>query len=404
MATSHLRIIVLGYIVRGPLGGLAWHYLQYVLGLSRLGHEVFFVEQGDDYPSCYDPARDTRGTDPTYGLQFIDETFRRVGLDGCWAFFDVQAGGWCGPQSARIQQICRDADLCLNVSGMNQLPPFLRAIPVRVFIDTDPAFTQIRHLTDDEARQRALHHNAFFTFAENLPEGRASIPDDGLPWLATRQPVVLDAWPVGPPDHNGRFTSVLLWESYQAREYAGRHYGLKAQSFGPFLDLPRRSGRVFELALGGPSAPAGLLEKFGWSVFNPLEATRDPWTYQGFIRRSKAEFGIAKHGYVVSRSGWFSERTAGYLASGRPAIVQDTGFSEWLPRGEGVLPFDTLEDVLAAIDSVDTHYERHCRAARDFAEAYFDARTVLARLIDRAMVAPASAASGEVAASRQAPA
>lgn len=387
-ATSRLRIIVLGYLVRGPLGGLAWHYLQYVMGLAALGHEVYYLEDSDDYDSCYDPALNERTTDPGYGLAFAERAFRGVGLGDCWAYHDAHTGRWFGPRAHEIQELCRTADICFNISGMNPLRPWLEAIPVRALIDTDPAFTQIRHLTDGEAWQAAQRHNVFFTYAENLPAGRSLVPDDGLPWQATRQPVVMDAWAVRPAPPDARFTSVLLWESYDAREYNGQEYGLKAQSFEPYISLPQRAGPIFELAMGSPTSPGELFETLGWHVINPLEPTRDPWTYQQYIQQSKAEFGVAKHAYVVSRSGWFSERTTGYLASGRPAIVQNTGFTDWLPCGDGVLPFSTPDEVLAAIDSVNTHYDRHGRAGRELVQEHFNATAVLSRLIDAATASP----------------
>src|SRR5262249_4053715 len=154
-----------------------------------------------------------------------------------------------------------------------------------------------------------------------------------------RQPVVLDAWPVTPGLPDGKFTTVMLWDGYRARFHQGRRFGLKSDSFGPYFDLPRRAGPHFELAVGSPSAPRGELRSRGWSLRNPLEAARDPWAFRDYIRQSKCEFSVAKHGYVVSRSGWFSERSASYLASGRPVVVQDTGFSDWLPTGRGVLAF-----------------------------------------------------------------
>ena len=194
-ANSRLRVVVLGYLVRGPLGGLAWHHLQYVLGLARLGHDVVFLEDSDDFPSCYNPITNARASaDPSYGLVFTTQTFERIGLGGCWAYYDAHTAQWLGPMAAGARDFCGTADLCLNLSGMNPVRPWLEGIPVRALIDTDPAFTQIRHLTDPEARERARQHTAFFTFGENLPARRSTIPDDGLPWRATRQPVVLDAW------------------------------------------------------------------------------------------------------------------------------------------------------------------------------------------------------------------
>jgi len=382
-AGSRLRIVVLGYIVRGPLGGLAWHHLQYVIGLSRLGHDVFYLEDSDDFPSCYDPGTNEEGIDPTYGLAFASRVFDRVGLAERWAYYDGHRAAWHGPLSSRVREICASADLCLNLSGLNPLRCGVESIPVRALIDTDPVFTQIRHLTEPESADRARSHTAFLTFAENLPTGLSSIPDDGLPWQRTRQPVVLDLWPVTPAPRAARLTSVMLWESYEAREFNGRRYGLKGDSFGPYIDLPSRVGRIFELALGSPTAPGPLLEEYGWSLVDPREPTVDPWTYQQYIRESKAEFGIAKHAYVVARTGWFSERSTGYLASGRPVIVQDTGFTAWLDAGAGVLPFTTPDEAVAAIDDLDARYERHCGAAREIAAAFFDSSAVLADVIEK---------------------
>jgi hypothetical protein len=160
---------------------------------------------------------------------------------------------------------------------------------------------------------------------------------------------------------------------------------MKSDSFGSYLDLPERVGPILELAVGSPTAPRDLLRAKGWTVSDPIEAARTPWSYQHYIQQSKAEFGVAKHGYVVTRSGWFSERSAAYLSSGRPIIVQETGFSDWLQTGAGVIPFSTPEDALAGIEEINSHYDFHCRAARAVAEEYFDSDKVLSRLIDKAM-------------------
>jgi hypothetical protein len=378
---DRLRILVLGYIVRGPLGGLAWHHLQYVMGLAELGHEVYFVEDSDDYPACYDPAKDAMTTDPSYGLRFAARTFERVGLGDCWAYYDAHTVRWFGPCADTIFDLCTGAEILLNLSGVNPLRPWLLEIPVRVFVDTDPVFTQVRHLTEPGSRQAARQHTAFVSFGENIGQPKATVPHDGFSWQATRQPVVLEAWPVTPGPVHGKFTTVMQWDSYATRAYNGRLYGMKSVSFGPYLDLPGKAGPVFELAIGSPTAPRSLLRRQGWGVRNSLRPTRDPWTYQHFIQQSKAEFSVAKSGYVVSYSGWFSERSAAYLASGRPVLVQDTGFSEWLETGAGVMPFTTPEEALAGLEEINRRYEFHCRAARAMAAEYFDARKVLSRLI-----------------------
>jgi hypothetical protein len=385
LAAGRLRIVVLGYIVRGPLGGLAWHHLQYVMGLAGLGHDVYFLEDSDDYPSCYTPPRDTIDTDPSYGLEFARQAFDRVGLGDRWVYYDAHTLRWLGPCANRILAVCATADLLLNLSGVNPLRPWLGEVAVRALIDTDPAFTQIRHLTDPVARQLALQHTVFFSFGTNIGQSQCEVPQDGFPWQGTRQPIVLDAWPVTPGPPRGKFTTVMQWDSYQARTYNGRRYGMKSASFAEYMDLPRRAGPVFELAVGSPTTPREELLGKGWAVRNPLDPTRDPWTYQHYIRQSKAEFSVAKHGYVVSRSGWFSERSACYLASGRPVVTQETGFSDWLEAGSGVIPFSTPEQAHAGIEEVNSHYDLHCRAARAVAEEYFDARKVLPQLIECAM-------------------
>jgi hypothetical protein len=375
---SRLRVIVLGYIVRGPLGGLAWHHLQYILGLTRLGHDVYFFEDSDDYPSCYDPRTNSLGDDPGYGMEFASHIFEAVGLSWRWAYYDAHTASWFGPAADGALAVCASADILLNISGVNPIREWYERIPTRVLIDTDPLFVQVRHLQNVQAKQRASQHNAFLSFGENVG-GTATLPDDGFAWHPTRQPIVLECWPFTNGPKQGRFTTVMQWESYAPVEYGGKIYGMKSMSFGPYRDLPRRTETSFELAIGNPPAE---LERCGWGVRNPLEVTRDPWTYQSFIMESKAEFSVAKHGYVVSRSGWFSERSACYLASGRPVLVQDTGFSEWLPPGRGVIAFEIPDQALEGIKEINSRYEFHCRSARDIAEAYFDSGKVLNQLLN----------------------
>ncbi len=391
-ASNRLRVIVLGYIVRGPVGGFASYFLQYMIGLAQLGHEVYFFEVGDDYPSCYDPSRDLTDRDPTYGLRFATKLFNRVGLGNRWAYHHAGTSCWLGPCADRITEVCSTADLLLNVGGVNQVQPWLMEVPVRAFVDLDPVFTQVKHLTDKTAHERAMHHTAFLTVGENIGRQQSSIPHDGLPWQVTRQPIVLDSWPLTPGPTHGKFTTVMQWESYPALEYGGARYGLKSDSFGPYLDLPDRVGRIFELAVGGPAVPCDLLRTKGWEPRNPLEVTQNPWTYQHYIQQSKAEFSVAKEAYVATHSGWFSDRSAAYLASGRPVVIQETGFSDWLQTGSGVIPFTTPEEALGGIDEINSDYEFHCRAARAIAEEYFDSRKVLSHLIECAMsTAPTSA-------------
>lgn len=380
---SKLRIIILGYIIRGPIGGLTWHHLQYVKGLVDLGHEVYFLEDSDDYESCYDPSQHKMTTDPGYGLQYARKVFKRIGMSEIWCYYDAHTSKWHGPCAEKITDICAHADLLLNISAVNPLRQWLLHIPVRVLIDTDPAFIQIRHLLDEKKYRAAKLHTAFFSFGENLLGGECKIPDDGFTWKPTRQPIVLNEWQPTQGPESGRFTTVMQWTSYPAVQYEGMRYGMKSEMFEEYMDLPTQTKQPLELALGSDSAPKALLLQKGWKIKDPLKITKDPWTYQRYIRRSKAEFSIAKHGYVVSNSGWFSERSAAYLASGRPVLVQDTGFRPHLETGKGLLSFRSTEEALEGIWKINMDYQMHCKQARKIAEQFFDSRKVLTSFLNQ---------------------
>jgi hypothetical protein len=382
---GRLRIIVLGYLVRGPVGGMVWSDLHYLMGLAGLGHDVYFFEDSDDYPSCYDPVRGFTDVDPTYGLAFARRVFERIGMADSWAYHDAHQGAWHGPRADQAVSLCEGADVVLNLGGVNPLRPWLMDAPVRVLVDQDPAFTQIRHLTDPSEMQRARAHTAFLTFGESFGDPECRVPDDGLPWAPTRQPVWLEAVSASPGRPDAPITTAMQWESYPPREFDGTHYGMKDRSFRDYIDLPSRGLGPFELVVSGASTPADLLARHGWRLRDPHTTTPDPWTYEAFIRESRAEFSVAKHGYVVARTGWFSERSVAYLATGRPVVVQDTGFSRRLPVGSGLLAFDDLEGAVGALEDVDRRYPAHCLAARRLAEEFFDARRVLGRLIEQVM-------------------
>jgi hypothetical protein len=386
-----LRILVLGYIVRGPLAGHTWHHLQYVLGLAQLGHDVYFLEDSGDYDSCYDPRSHSMGTDASFGLNYAAGVFARIGLPERWAYHDAHTATWHGPAAPRAAELCATADVCLNVSGVNPLREPLLRVPARVFVDTDPAFTQVRHLTDPQAMRAALRHNVFLSFGENIGRAECTVPADGFPWLPTRQPIVLDAWPPVPGSPRGNFSTMMQWESYPAIDYAGGTYGAKSLSFPAFFDLPMNVGERLELAIGGASAPRDRLRASGWIVRDPMAPSADPWTYRRFIAESKAEFTLAKQAYVATQCGWFSDRSAEYLASGRPVVTQETGFSKWLAAPAGLVAFGSPLEAAAGIARVARDYERHCRAAREIAEEYFDARRVLSSVLERAAATSAAA-------------
>jgi hypothetical protein len=380
-ASDRARIAVLGYIVRGPLGGLAWHHAQYVAGLSDARHEVLFLEDSGDSPfCCYDPVRGLTDDNPGYGLTFAADLFSGLGLAERWAYLDRRRNQWLGPAAPRIPDFIATADIVLNLSLANEPAHGLEVRPLRIAVDTDPVFTQIRNLTEPGRRNLTEAHNRFFTYGANLPCPDA--PADGIAWRPTRQPVVLRHWPVTPGKLEAPYTTVMQWDSYSEREWGGRRYGQKSLSFQPFMDIPRRSAARLEIALGSPHAPRAELRAAGWSLKDPREAVGTPWAFQEYLRASKGEFAVAKHGYATARCGWFSDRTAAYLASGRPAVVQDTGFTDWLSAPGGVLAFRDADEAVARIEEVEADYAKHCRLAREVAEEYFEAGKVLDALLE----------------------
>ena len=342
---------------------------------------MLFLEWSENYEACYNPQTNSMSVEPSYGLQFINSTFNAFGLEECWTYCDVHNKQWYGKSGIKVKAFAAEADLLINLSGITAIRPFLQHIPQRVFLDTDPLFTQIRHLHDEGALEIAQSHTHHLTFAENIGKAKCSIPDDGLNWIATRQPIVIDAWKFKPVNRDAKLTTVMQWDSYKTRAYAGVEYGMKSKSFSLIEDIPSKVNQQFEIAVGSATAPKQELQAKGWQILDPLEITKTPYSYQDFISSSKGEFTIAKHGYVASWSGWFSERSAAYLASGRPVITQETGFSEIFETGKGLFSFSTAEEAISAIAELNSNIAFHCQEARNLAEECFDSDKVLKNML-----------------------
>ncbi len=368
LAFGRVRVLVSGMIAGDPgQGGATWAVLQYVLGLDRLGHDVRLVE----------PVPDARRDVEAYFRDVVSA----FGLEGRAALL---VEGTSDTSGARYEAL-RGADLLLNVSGMLRDERLLGEIPVRVYLDLDPAFNQLWHAVQG-IDMRFDGHTHFATVGLALGTPGCAVPTCGRDWIPTLPPVVLDRWPVAEALERDALTTVANWRGYGSIEHEGVLYGQKAHSLRRLVDLPRRTPQRLELALAiheGEQPDLAALAEHGWRLVDPVEAAGTPERYRRFVQGSKAEIGIAKSGYVASRCGWFSDRSACYLASGRPVIAQETGFSAHLPTGEGLFAFETAEDVLAAIDALRSGYERHRRAARALAEEHLDSDAVLTRLLAR---------------------
>ncbi len=370
-----MRILFAGIIARYPFGGVTWCSLMYLLGLRALGHEVFYIE--DTGECVYDPVRDTLAKDPAYGTAYIQAALEPFGLGDRWSFVNWD-GNYHGRSAEEVRRYCADADLFLNLSGGSWFwrDEYVR-IPRKAFVDSDPAFTQLAIAKAESWYAeffRGFDH--LFTFGANVGTPASTIPTGTLVWHKTWQPVTLADWsPQAAP--RDRFTTVMSWHIESFTNIGGQ----KDQEFLKYLDLPSRTTQRFELAVNGPQ---GLLREHGWETVDAMAASRTPWDYRDFIHRSKAEFSVAKHTYVVTHSGWFSDRTECYLASGRPALVQDTGWTAHLPCGEGLLAFSNPDEAVAGIDRINSDYRRHARRAEEIAREHFDARRVLPRLVEEA--------------------
>jgi hypothetical protein len=379
------RIVVAGYAVRFPLGGNLWAHLQYVLGLRRLGHEVTFVEEAGWADSCYDPATDLVSSDPSPGLGIVGALMQELGLGDAWAFRDLD-GRWHGIERLDLDELLAEADLFLDVGGASHFPE-MRLARRTAHVDMDPVFTQLGGFGADH---RLDEYDALFTYGARIGRDGCGIPTGGYEWHPLRPPVVLDVWERS--DSNGgrgagasRWTTITQWFSYDPLEHDGEVYGQKDVEFLRFLDLPRRTPCAIEIAVGG-EAPLDELRAREWHIADPVPISSDPWRYRAYVQGSRGEFSVAKNAYVKTRSGWFSDRTATYLAAGRPAVVQDTGLDGDLRTGEGLLVFGTLEEAVAALDRVEAAYDEHSERARELAETALDSDKVLTSLLDRAGV------------------
>lgn len=386
--SRRLRVILAGYLVRFPVGGYVWQTLHYLLGLARLGVDVVFYEGTAYYPHAFDPEANVTGTDYATGLRRASAALARYGLGDRWMFWDAARGEVHGLSARAAEEAFAAADVWINLAGVNRLGDRRRP-PLSIYVDIDPAFTQIRlEQGDGKLRELLAEHDVFFTFGENIGTDRSPLPTGGIAWRPTRPPVVSDLWENDRSPVDGPFTTIGKWDAAgRDVEFRGERYTWrKSLEWRKFLELPAASGERFELAMDVDRVPRDDedLRAAGWNVRPPLSVSGDPFGYMRYIQESKGEFSAAKDMNVRLRSGWFSDRSVCYLAAGRPVVVQDTGFGDVVPTGEGLFAVRTLEDAAAACRAIGADYARHARGARAVARECFEARTVLRALLESA--------------------
>lgn len=361
-------------------GGATWTRLSWARGMQALGFDVHFVEQ-------LSPAA------PVNATRYFEGVMAAFGFGGSSTLLRPDGSTAVGRSVQELAEVAAECALLVNISGHLTLQGVLDRVPVRVFVDLDPGFTQMWEASGTSGANLD-GHDFWFTVGENIGRPDCLVPPGGRAWRPIRQPVVLDDWPVVPraPGAGGHFTTVASWRGpYGPVEYGGRTFGTKAHQFRRFLPLPYRAPGTYELALDihpADDKDRCALEEHGWSLVDVNRSAGDPFAFRRYVQGSGAEFSVAQDAYVDTRSGWFSDRTVRYLASGRPVLVQDTGFSRTYPTGEGLVAFDDLDGAVAGATAMLEDYERHARAARRIAEEWFAAERVLGHLCEEVGVAP----------------
>lgn len=384
---SRLTIVVTGMVAAVPYqGGATWAVLQYLLGFRQLGHDIYFIEPLSEVDLRPHGASLADSTNARY----FGEVTSEFGLGSAAALLLEGSRETVGLSYRVLEQIARRSDLLINISGRLSDPALVEPIPLRVYLDLDPAFNQLWQAAQGIDRHFAGHTH-HVTVGPAIGDPACPVPTHGFEWLGILPPVVLDAWPVAERIESDAFTTVANWRGYGSIEHGGIFYGQKVHSLRRFISLPRRSQESFHLALAiHPDEERDLaaLAENGWRLVDPAEVAGTPRHYRRFIQGSRAELGIAKSGYVAARCGWFSDRSACYLASGRPVLAQETGFSRYLPVGEGLVAFTTIDDALGGLEAVRRDYPRHSRVARALAAEYLDAKKVLTELLRKIGAAP----------------
>jgi hypothetical protein len=378
-----VNIVLAGSLAQRPfIGGHTWVFLQYLLGFRRLGHEVLFVDRLEP-GMCIGEDGEPAAFESSVNLRYLTEVMERFGLGDSWSLLYDGGRQTAGLSRAEVIERTARSALLINVMGFLEDEEILGAAPVRAFLDIDPGFGQIW-------KALGLHdlfqdHDRFLTVGGRIGSADCEIPTCGMDWITIKPPVELAEWPAQ-GDAGTRFTSVASWRgAFGPLEYGGRTLGLRVHEFRRFFELPERTPVSFEAALDIDEAEVddlGALRRHGWELVDPRSVAGDPWSYRDYVQRSAAELMVAKNLYVETRSGWFSDRSACYLASGRPVLAQDTGLDGLLPHGEGLVTFSTLDEAVAGVQEICGDYERHSRAAREIAAEHFAADRVLPRMLE----------------------
>lgn len=377
-----MRVAVGAYAFRYPLGGnLSWQ-LQWLVGFARLGHEVLVLEKATYPDACFDPLAGRNGDDPTTGIAVVSALFDRSGLGGAWCFVDV-AGTYHGWDRRRVEAWLATADVLVDLGTHGAWLPEAAGGRCRTaLVDGEPGYTQMRRELRASRGEPVATYDRYFTNGAAVPTPAYTGPTAGVAWEAVLNPVVPALLSQQPVPRGAPFTTVMNWQSHDPLVFEGRTWRQKDVEFERFLDLPTRVAGPMEVAVAGRAAPRARLHAAGWKTRDAIDTTRSLDAFLAYVTGSAGEFSVCKEGYVALRTGWFSDRSAAYLAAGRPVVMQDTGFGAFLPTGEGLFAVRDVEEAAAAIDAIATDPARHAARAREIAMEHLDAARVLPAFLD----------------------
>jgi hypothetical protein len=394
-----LRIVVAGFIGLYPTGGVSWDYIQYPVGLKLLGHDVYYIEDTGQYSTYRITERPW--DDPYDTIEYLKDTMEKFGLKDKWAYRDTCSNKCYGMPLKKVLEICETADVFINISASSICREEYLKIPKRVLIDSDPMFTQIQTLEnkkDADIRYvtnniKITDYNYHFSFGQNTGNPDCKIPGLNINWIPTRQPICLDLWRVDKQrvveGHSNSFTTIMNWSTRSKLKFENEEWGQKDMEFLKFISIPEIYTKApFEIVLSVSADfkkelnPEVITQK-GWKILDPSKTIATTKAYQSFIASSYAEFAVAKETYVKSNSGWFSCRSACYLALGKPVITQETSWSRYIPSGLGLFAFSDIEMAINSLNEVKSNYQKHCQGASEIAKEYFDSNKVLNHVISK---------------------
>lgn len=373
------RIVLGSYMVRYPLGGMMSWVLQYLVGFQQLGHDVYFVEKSGWSNACYDPVKDVMTDDCSYGIKTVDALLTRFGLGGKWCFVD-EADRYHGLPRERLEAIFKSADFFVDMGTHGTWLDEAAETGLRVLVDGEPGFTQMKMENRLAAGEELPNYDFYYTTGKNIGK-KSTAPTASKQWHHLYHPVVVDLFRHHPNNAGAPFTTVMNWQSYEPIEYNGTKFGHKDVEFNKFIGLPQETTSPLEIAVSGKDIPTERLMNAGWRIRDAHRVTISFDTFVDYIRASRGEFSVCKNGFVATNSGWFSDRSAAYLANGRPVVMQETGFSNHLPCGRGLFAVRTVDEAAAAIDQISSDYSQHAKWAREVAREYLDTPKVLGRFL-----------------------